>query len=184
MVTHQSSCLSRARFLSLARSKLRLCSANHRLGYWVTCPVIGWAQPELTLSQRQKTGPGHPFLWGRSTIWWPVDSPHKGLVTQKTFPYNDVIMYWSYLDWGFEEFTSLRANLPNPSHLRVASKSTVSNPLGLYSQSGRTSYGKISRSLEAARFGFKLVPSLWNLTGTSAAPLPRCLLNFRAIWSL
>ena len=82
--------------------KLRLCSANHRSGYWsnlpcdwpstawayseqetengpsfclllrvssdyaqpitgqvteVTCPVIGRAQPELTLSKRQKTGP-------------------------------------------------------------------------------------------------------------------------------
>ena len=24
----------------------------------VTCPVIGWAQPELTPSKRQKTGPG------------------------------------------------------------------------------------------------------------------------------
>ena len=54
----------------------------------------------------------------------------------------------------------------------------------LYSLSGRTSYGKISRSLEAARFVFKLVPSLWNLTSTSAAPLPRCLLNIRAIRSL
>ena len=41
---------------------------------------------------------------------------------------------------------------------------------------------KISRSLEAARFGFKLVRSLWKLTGDSAAPLPRCLPNFRAIW--
>ena len=26
----------------------------------VTCPVIGRAQPELTLSKRQKTGPGLP----------------------------------------------------------------------------------------------------------------------------
>ena len=42
---------------------------------------------------------------------------------------------------------------------------------GLYSLSGLTSYHKISRSLEAARFGFKLVLSLWNLAGTSAAPL-------------
>ena len=28
----------------------------------VTCPVIGWAQPELTPSKRQKTGPG-PTQW-------------------------------------------------------------------------------------------------------------------------
>ena len=52
---------------------------------------------------------------------------------------------------------------------------------GLYSLSGRTSYRKISRSLEAARFGFKLFQSLWNLAGTSAALLPMCLSNFRAI---
>ena len=53
--------------------------------------------------------------------------------------------------------------------------------LGLYSLSGKTSHRKISWSLEAARFGFKLVQSLWNLAGTSAALLPRCLSNFRAI---
>ena len=39
----------------------------------------------------------------------------------------------------------------------------------------------ISWSLEAARFGFKIFRPLWNLAGTSAAPLPRCLSNFRAI---
>ena len=52
---------------------------------------------------------------------------------------------------------------------------------GLYSLSGKTSYQKISWSLEAARFGFKLFQSLWNLEGTSAALPPRCLSNFKAI---
>ena len=52
---------------------------------------------------------------------------------------------------------------------------------GLYSLSGKTSYRKISWSLEAARFGFKLLQWLWNLAGTSAALLPKCLSNFRAI---
>ena len=52
---------------------------------------------------------------------------------------------------------------------------------GLYSLSGKTSYRKISWSLEAAGFGFKLFQSLWNLAGTSAELLPRCLSNFRAI---
>ena len=52
---------------------------------------------------------------------------------------------------------------------------------GLYSLSGKTSYRKISWSLEAARFGFKFFQSLWNLAGTSAALLPGCLSNFRAI---
>ena len=55
---------------------------------------------------------------------------------------------------------------------------------GLYLLSGKTSYPKISWSLEAARFGFKLFQSLWNLAGTSAALLPRCLSNFRAIQPL
>ena len=46
-------------------------------------------------------------------------------------------------------------------------------------------YGrKISRSLEGARFGFKLFQSHWNLTCTSLVALPRCLSNFRAMRSL
>ena len=60
----------------------------------------------------------------------------------------------------------------------------VYGTLGLYSLSGKTSYHTISLRLEAARFGFKLFQTLWNLTGTSAAALPRCLSIFRAILSL
>ena len=55
---------------------------------------------------------------------------------------------------------------------------------GLYSLSGWTSCRKISRSLEAGRFRSRLFQSLWNLTGISAALLPRCLSNFKTIWSL
>ena len=58
---------------------------------------------------------------------------------------------------------------------------SIAKILGLYSLSGKTSYRKISWSLEAAGFGFKLFQSLWNLAGTSAALLPRCLSNFRAM---
>ena len=53
--------------------------------------------------------------------------------------------------------------------------------LGLYSLSAKTSYCKISWSLEGARFGFRLFQSLWNLTGPSAAVLPRYLSSFRAV---
>ena len=52
---------------------------------------------------------------------------------------------------------------------------------GLYSLSGKTSYRQISWSLGAARLDVAMVVSLWNLTGTSAAALPRYLPNFRAI---
>ena len=38
------------------------------------------------------------------------------------------------------------------------------------------------QSLETARFGlFRITSSFWNLTGTSAAGLPRCLSNFKAM---
>ena len=40
---------------------------------------------------------------------------------------------------------------------------------------------EISQSLEAARFAFRIVRSPWNLTGTPAAQLPKCLSNFKAI---
>ena len=40
---------------------------------------------------------------------------------------------------------------------------------------------KISRNLEARKCGFRFAGSLWNITGTSAALLPRRLSNFRAI---
>ena len=53
--------------------------------------------------------------------------------------------------------------------------------LGTYSLSGMTSCHQISRSLEAARLYVMLILSLWNLTGISAALLPRYLSNFRAI---
>ena len=51
----------------------------------------------------------------------------------------------------------------------------------LYPLSGKTSYRQISWSLEAARLGVIIIAPLWNLTGTSAALLPRSLSNFRAI---
>ena len=53
--------------------------------------------------------------------------------------------------------------------------------LGLYSLSGKTSYRQISWSHEDARLDVAMVVSLWNLTGTSAAALPRYLSNFRAV---
>ena len=53
--------------------------------------------------------------------------------------------------------------------------------LHFYSLSGRTSHHRISWSLEAARSNVIMITSLWNLTVISAALLPRCLLNFRAI---
>ena len=56
------------------------------------------------------------------------------------------------------------------------------NNMGLYSLSGRTTYHKISWSLEAARFGFWLFLSLWNLLGTSAAAHRQGLIHVLGTW--
>ena len=56
---------NRARFLSLARSKLSLCSANHRPGYWsnLSCdwPSRAWAYSE------QETESGPRSIMGQSS---------------------------------------------------------------------------------------------------------------------
>ena len=50
--------------------------------------------------------------------------------------------------------------------------------------SEKTYFRKISWSIEAATFVFRIVRSLWNLTVTSVALLPICLSNFKAIRQL
>ena len=49
------------------------------------------------------------------------------------------------------------------------------------SMSHETSSHEISRSLEIARSGVKMVISLWNFADASAAVLPKRLTNLRAI---
>ena len=70
---------------------------------------------------------------------------------------------------------------PLPEPIMTYSTDAYVRHQGLYSLSSKTSYRQISWSLEAARLGVIMIVSLWNLTGISAALLPRCLLNFRAI---
>ena len=88
-----------------------------------------------------------------------------------------------YSDWQHhcEPSNKSLISQPKQNRMRCLSVPRHFTNLGLYSLSRKTSYRKISWSLEAARFGFKLFQSLWNLAGTSASLLPRCLSNFRAI---
>ena len=58
---------------------------------------------------------------------------------------------------------------------------TIASKLCLRPPSGRTYYCKISWSFEVARLGVIMIVSLYNLTCTSAALLPKCLSNIRAI---
>ena len=81
LLTYLLHLLSRARFLSLAWSKLRLCSANHRPGYWSNLPCdwpsTAWAYSE----QETENGPRRLLsensadiynnTWLRRTFpWW------------------------------------------------------------------------------------------------------------------
>ena len=52
----------------------------------------------------------------------------------------------------------------------------------IMSLSRRTSYHKTSWSFEAARFGFRLFQSFWNLPGVSALVLPSCLSYFSGVF--
>ena len=63
-------------------------------------------------------------------------------------------------------------------HISMTHLITIQAPVSI---SDNTSYRKISQSLEAARFVFRIVHSLRNLTGTSATLLPTCLSNLKAM---
>ena len=67
-----------ARFLSLARTKLRPCSANHRPGNWSNLPVIGRAQVEYTPRKRQKTDPDFSVI--QLLVMMGDDSPKPSWV--------------------------------------------------------------------------------------------------------
>ena len=71
---------SRVRFLSLPRSKLRLCSANHRAGYFsnLVSDWLGiiWAYSEP--SKRQKTGSSLVYvLWRHFLLSSQQFPPHQ-----------------------------------------------------------------------------------------------------------
>ena len=67
--------LTWTRFLYLARSKLRLCSANHRAGYFsnLACDWlnIGWAILRATDRKRS------PDLRCTTELLWQITAPHK-----------------------------------------------------------------------------------------------------------
>ena len=93
------------------------------------------------------------------------------------YPYSIGFLHWHYCSSAIEVTLKGAGNQSAPYHNKVR---TVYTPLFT---KRKESFRKISRSLEAARIGFKLFQSLWKLTGTPAAQLRRCLSNFRAIRS-
>ena len=90
-------------------------------------------------------------------------------------------IFWFYIGYMLDSF-SLRAQHWETTGIAQATWAHSVFPGPLFTK--RLTYRKNSLSLEAARFWFRLFQSLWNLTGISAAALPRGLWNFRAIRSL
>ena len=105
-------------------------------------------EPMLTYHQQGAVS----FIWGQCYKRYLSQQLLKS--DWKSLPFDDVIMWFA---------------IPLPVKL-------LNIPLNLYRLSGRTSYPKISRCLETARFGFRLFQSFWNLTVISA-----WVSNFRAI---
>ena len=82
----------RAHFLSLAQSKLRVCSANHRPGYWcnLSCdwPSTAWAHSE----QATENGP-----WSHNSPLSKLESLHPYLERQSKSGLSQHVQNLSYL---------------------------------------------------------------------------------------
>ena len=63
--------ITKARFLSLAQIKLRLCSDNHRPGYWSNLPCdwpsTAWAYSEQKTENRPKSASWQQRSWEKKT---------------------------------------------------------------------------------------------------------------------
>ena len=91
----------RARFLSLARSKLRLCSANHRPGYWSNLPCdwqsTAWARDRKWTQVCMITWKHIPHYWpfvrgihhddmdtlSAGLLWFPSQRATSAFPTQR-----------------------------------------------------------------------------------------------------
>ena len=100
----------------------------------------------------------------------------------------DIFRPWGFFSVKFISSTNINYGVLSAYFFKSCQYGLISSKilsnLGFYSLSGRAFCCKISWSIEAARFGFKLFQSLWNLTGASAAALLRWPSNIRAIRSL
>ena len=121
--------------------------------------------------RKQQSSTSLAFVWGIHR--WPMNSPQKGPVTRKMVPFDGVIITKHI-------FRFLRC-LPFTYKQIFNFHVYHGMPLDLCSLSHKTSYYQILRRLETAIYGFRGMRSLWNLTGVSAAMLPKHLSNFRAI---
>ena len=130
---------------------------------------------------------------------WPENSPHKGPVTRKMFPFDDVIMWpgnahttenkrsiWHQFDnfvvtggrggcavmttYGATSDTKVKSCQIDLFVFRVRQWWIQSNLVT--KPCYNTPYRQITQSLEAVRYGFELIESLCDFTGATAAVPP------------
>ena len=69
--------------------------ASQITGVWIVCPTI------CSGADERKHQSSESLAFVRGIHRWPVDSPHKGPVTRKMLPFDDVIMRYSIAPlWG------------------------------------------------------------------------------------
>ena len=120
-----------------------------------THPGALWIQTWVMIQDKLYFSPWWPLLW--LLTWYPIFKSSHCNSFEERAPVSRTHFQMNYVTW-------LHAG--HQGHVSVSDK---------------TSYCKISWSLETARFVFKIVQSLWNSTGGSAALLPTCLSNVKAM---
>ena len=106
---------------------------------------------------KENTKAPRPWPFVRGIHRGPVNFPHKGPVTRKKFPFDDVIMsvIWSLIARGL---------YPCPQTHSIYSETKLLQQ-GFYLLSGYTLCNKISWNLDAVRYGVRVIRLRWKCTG-------------------
>ena len=114
----------------------------------------------------------------RSLSIQALKSAHQSLLSSRCWPWGVFSSRLASRDLGTARSSYLVRVGPMVRDMLLEASAFVRPIYGALrpiSISNKISYRNISQSLEAARFVFRVVWSLWNLTGTLAALLLMCL---------
>ena len=82
----------------------------------ITGVSIVWSSVRSGADQRKHQSSAS-LAFAQGIQRWPVDSPHRGPVTRKMFPFPDVIIFWSFISFQW----CLLINVPSPNRLGFSS---------------------------------------------------------------
>ena len=101
---------------------------------------------------------------GFVAIYWR--RPHQKETVHFSFSLDEIVFFWRPgLGWSWsDDWMPCQCQHGRLVAAGYRFRHSGGSYLGLYSLSRKTSYRKISWSLEVARFGFRLFQLLWNLT--------------------